>query len=52
MIVLWARAYHPCTTRLMQMSTLTLELARLKINVNSLAPGMLLSPFSQPAVWP
>ncbi len=30
--------------------TLTLELAPLKINVNSLAPGMVLTPFNQPAI--
>ena len=30
--------------------TLALELAPLKINVNSLAPGMVLTPFNQPAI--
>ncbi|MBA2495973.1 MAG: glucose 1-dehydrogenase [Acidimicrobiia bacterium] len=30
--------------------TLSLELAPLKINVNSLAPGMVLTPFNQPAI--
>lgn len=30
--------------------TLTLELAPLKINVNNLAPGMVLTPFNQPAI--
>lgn len=31
-------------------STLALELAPLKINVNSIAPGMVLTPFNQPAL--
>lgn len=31
-------------------STLALELAPLKINVNNLAPGMVLTPFNQPAI--
>jgi glucose 1-dehydrogenase len=30
--------------------TLALELAPLKVNVNSLAPGMVLTPFNQPAI--
>jgi len=30
--------------------TLALELAPLKINVNNLAPGMVLTPFNQPAI--
>lgn len=30
--------------------TLTLELAPLRINVNNLAPGMVLTPFNQPAI--
>ncbi|MBA3523473.1 MAG: glucose 1-dehydrogenase [Geodermatophilaceae bacterium] len=30
--------------------TLTLELAPLKININNLAPGMVLTPFNQPAI--
>jgi glucose 1-dehydrogenase len=45
-------ADYDCSKGAMRMltRTLALELAPLKINVNSLAPGMVLTPFNQPAI--